>query len=181
MQEAGRRRRMNRQNRQAIRHHALLQIFVDADACPVKDEVRRVAGRHALSVFVVSNGGIRPGAHPHFHHVTVGEGADAADDWIAEHIDECDIVVTADVPLASRCLKKLASAIGPSGRIFTEESICMALGMRELQRHLREVTGQQTIHANFTRQDRSRFLGALENEIHAIKRRIGTTANTLAG
>jgi uncharacterized protein len=150
----------------------LLQIFVDADACPVKDEVERVAGRHGLEVFVVSNGGIRPSSHPHFHHVTVGDGADAADDWIAEHIGEFDIVVTADVPLASRCLGKHASAIGPSGKPFTEQSIGMALGMRDLHRHLREATGEQTIHSNFTRQDRSRFLGALENEIQAIKRRV---------
>ncbi len=155
----------------------MLQIFVDADACPVKGEVERVAARHALDVFIVSNGGIRPSAHPHFHHITVAEGPDAADDWIAERIEEFDIVVTADVPLASRCLKKQASAIGPSGRLFTEESIGMALGMRDLHRHLREATGQQTLHANFTRQDRSRFLGALENEIQAIKRRIQTSGN----
>jgi hypothetical protein len=155
----------------------LLQIFVDADACPVKDEVERVAGRHGLRVFVVSNGGIRPRAHPLFHHITVAEGADAADDWIAEHVEAFDIVVTADVPLAARCLRKQASAVGPSGRLFTEQSIGMALGMRDLHRHLREATGQQTIHANFTRQDRSRFLGALENEIQAIKRRSGEKAN----
>jgi uncharacterized protein YaiI (UPF0178 family) len=156
----------------------LLQIFVDADACPVKDEVERVAGRHALEVFVVSNGGIRPSAHPRFHHITVAEGPDAADDWIAEHIEEFDIVVTADVPLAARCLRARASAIGPSGRLFTEESIGMALGMRELHRHLREATGQQTIHSNFSRQDRSRFLGELENEIQAIKRRVAIGGNT---
>ena len=156
----------------------MLQIFVDADACPVKDEVERVAGRHALEVFVVSNGGIRPSAHPRFHHITVAEGPDAADDWIAEHIEEFDIVVTADVPLAGRCLRAGASAIGPSGRLFTEESIGMALGMRELHRHLREATGQQTIHSNFSRQDRSRFLGELENEIQAIKRRVAIGGNT---
>ena len=155
----------------------MLQIFVDADACPVKQEVERVAGRHGLVVFVVSNGGIRPGAHPNFHHVTVAEGADAADDWIVEHIEAFDIAVTADVPLASRCLKKHASAIGPSGRLFTEETIGMALGMRELHRHLREATGRETSHTGFTRQDRSRFLGALENEIQAIKRRIRIADN----
>jgi uncharacterized protein len=153
----------------------LLQIFVDADACPVKDEVERVAGRHGLRVFVVSNGGVRPRAHPNIRHVAVAEGADAADDWIAEHIEAFDIVVTADVPLASRCLRKQASAVGPSGKLFTEESIGMALGMRDLNRHLREVTGQQTYHAGFTKQDRSRFLGAIENEIQAIKRRIAMT------
>jgi len=150
----------------------LLQIFVDADACPVKDEVERVADRHGLCVFVVSNGGIRPRAHPNIRHITVAAGPDAADDWIAEQIGAFDIVVTADVPLASRCLKKQASAIGPSGKLFTEESIGMALGMRDLNRHLREATGMQTYNAGFTKQDRSRFLGALENEIQAIKRRV---------
>jgi hypothetical protein len=149
----------------------LLDIFVDADACPVKDEVARVAERHGLTVYMVSNGGIRPSAHPRFHHVTVGGGADAADDWIAEHIGKFDIAITADVPLASRCLDKSASVIGPSGKAFTEESIGMSLGMRELHRHLREVTGGQTIHREFTKQDRSRFLNALENEIQAIRRR----------
>jgi uncharacterized protein YaiI (UPF0178 family) len=154
----------------------LLDIFVDADACPVKGEVERVADRHRLTVYIVSNGSVRPSAHPRFHHVTVAEGADAADNWIAERIGEFDIAVTADVPLASRCLKKNASVIGPSGKPFTEESIGMALGMRDLHRHLREATGQQTMHAGFTAKDRSRFLGALENEIQAVKRRIALTS-----
>jgi len=154
----------------------VLEIFVDADACPVKEEIERVANRHDLTVHMVSNGGLRPTAHPRFHHVTVAEGADAADNWIAERIGKFDIAITADVPLASGCLKKEASVIGPSGRLFTYESIGMALGMRELHRHLREATGQQTIHSGFTKQDRSRFLGALENEIQAIKRRIAASA-----
>lgn len=150
----------------------MLDIFVDADACPVKDEVERVADRHRLTVYMVSNGGIRPSAHPRFHHVTVAQGADKADDWIAERIAEFDIAVTGDVPLASRCIPRGASVIGPSGKLFTEANIGMALGMRELHRHVREVTGQQTMHAGFTKQSRSQFLGALENEIQAIKRRI---------
>jgi uncharacterized protein YaiI (UPF0178 family) len=156
----------------------LLQIFVDSDACPVKNEVERVAARHGLSAYVVSNGGMRPSAHPQFHHVTVAEGPDAADDWIADRVEQFDIVITADVPLASRCLKKNASVIGPSGKRFTEENIGVALGMRQLDRHLREATGQQTIHSAFTKQDRSRFLGALEHEIQAIKRRIGIAAHS---
>lgn len=155
----------------------MLEIFVDADACPVKTEVERVAARHDLTVYIVSNGGIRPSAHPRFHHVTVTDGADAADDWIAEHIGIFDIAVTADVPLAARCLKKNASVIGPSGKLFTAETIGMALGMRELHRHLRESTGEQTLHSGFTKQDRSRFLGSLENEIQAIKRRIAASAD----
>ena len=155
----------------------MLKIFVDADACPVKREIERVADRHSLTVYIVSNGGIRPSAQPRFHHVTVADGPDAADDWIAKRIGVFDIAVTADVPLASRCLKKDASVIGPSGKLFTLETIGMALGMRELNRHLREVTGGQTLHSGFTKQDRSRFLGALENEIRAIQRRIAASAS----
>jgi uncharacterized protein YaiI (UPF0178 family) len=155
----------------------VLEIYVDADACPVKQEIERVADRHDLTVYMVSNGGLRPSAHPRFRAIVVTEGPDAADNWIAEHIQPFDICVTADVPLAARCLKQNASAIGPSGKLFTADTIGMALGMRELHRHLREATGQQTIHSGFTKQDRSRFLGALENEIQALKRRApGTPA-----
>jgi uncharacterized protein YaiI (UPF0178 family) len=159
----------------------LLDIYVDADACPVKQEIERVADRHGLTVTMVSNGGMRPSAHPRFHNVTVGEGADAADDWIAGHIAAFDIAITADVPLASRCLEKGASAIGPSGKLFTPASIGMALAMRDLNRHLREATGQQTYHSGFTKQDRSRFLAALENEIAAVKRRMATSADSTRG
>ena len=149
----------------------MLQIFVDADACPVKDEVERVADRHELIVHIVSNGGIRPNPNPRIRNVTVAGGADAADDWIAEHIDAGDVAITADIPLASRCLKKQASVLGPTGKPFSEQSIGMALGMRDLNRHLREATGKQTYNAGFTKRDRSQFLNALENEIQAIKRR----------
>jgi uncharacterized protein len=151
----------------------VLEIFVDADACPVKQEVERVAERHGLVVHVVSNGGIRPSANPLVNSVIVAAGADAADDWIAEHIGPGDIAITADIPLASRCLKKGAVVLGPTGKPFTKQSIGMALGMRDLHRHLREATGGQTYNAGFTKQDRSRFLGALENEIQAIRRRAG--------
>ena len=149
----------------------MLEIFVDADACPVKAEVEHVAGRHALVVHIVTNGGIRPSVNPRVKHVIVPEGADAADDWIAEHIGEFDIAITADIPLAARCLKKGASVLGPSGKKFTDETIGLALGMRDLHRHLREATGQQTYNPGFTKQDRSRFLGVLENEIQTLKRR----------
>ena len=148
----------------------MLEIFVDGDACPVKPEIERVAGRHGLTVHIVSNGGLRPSRNPLVRHVTVAEGADAADDWIAEHIGEGDIAITADIPLASRCLKNGARVLGPTGKAFTEGGIGMALGMRDLQRHLREATGQQTYNAGFTPKDRSRFLGALENEIQAVRR-----------
>jgi len=149
----------------------LLDIYVDGDACPVKVEVERVADRHGLTVYIVTNGGVRPSANPRIRHVIVTAGADAADDWIAERIESFDIAITADIPLASRCLKREASVIGPSGKKFTQDTIGMALGMRDLHRHLREATGQQTFNPGFTGKDRSRFLGALENEVQALKRR----------
>lgn len=145
-------------------------IFVDGDACPVKAEVEKVAMRHGLPVTIVSNGGLRPSANPLICHVMVPDGPDAADDWIAEHIGPKDIAITADIPLASRCLQKGARVIGPNGKPFTDANVGMALGMRELSRHLREVTGGQTHHAGFSKQDRSRFLGELENCIQALKR-----------
>ena len=148
----------------------MLEIFVDADACPVKQEVEKVAGRHGLTIHIVSNGGVRPSRSPLVKVVVVSEGADAADDWIAEHVGEGDIAVTADIPLAARCLKKGARVLSPSGKPFTEATIGTALGMRELTRHLREVTRGETHHSSFDARDRSRFLGALENEIQAIKR-----------
>jgi uncharacterized protein YaiI (UPF0178 family) len=148
----------------------VVEIFVDGDACPVKQEVERVAARHGLSVHLVSNGGLRPSAYPLFHHVAVAEGADAADDWIAERIGEGDIAITADILLASRCLKKGARVLGPSGTPFTERGIGMALGMRDLQRHIREATGGETYNAGIGKRDRSRFLNALENEVQASLR-----------
>jgi uncharacterized protein YaiI (UPF0178 family) len=155
----------------------LLDIYVDGDACPVKAEVERVADRHGLTVYIVTNGGVRPSANPRIRHVIVTAGADVADDWIAEHIQPFDIAITADIPLASRCLKQQASAIGPSGKKFTQDTIGMALSMRDLHRHLREAKGQQTFNPGFTKQDRSRFLGALENEVQALKRRSATPFN----
>src|SRR5579864_8861543 len=139
----------------------MLELFIDGDACPVKQEVERVAGRHGLTVHLVSNGGLRPSANPLFHIVIVNDGADAADNWIAEKISDGDIAITADIPLAARCLAKGARVVSPTGKPFTEGGIGVALGMRDLHRHLREATGSQTYNAGFTKQDRSRFLGAL--------------------
>jgi uncharacterized protein YaiI (UPF0178 family) len=146
------------------------EIFVDADACPVKAEIERVAERHQLVVHIVSNGGIRPSRNPLLRTVVVSEGADAADDWIAAGITDADICVTADIPLASRCLKKGAMVLRHNGKPFDEASIGMALGMRDLHKHLRE-TGTQTFNAGFTKQDRSNFLNALETAIQSAKRR----------
>lgn len=149
-----------------------MNILVDGDACPVKAEVEKVAGRHGLPVTIVSNGGLRPSANPLMRHVTVAAGADAADDWIAENINAGDICITADIPLAARCLDRGARVLAPNGKPFTAEGIGMALGLRELSRHLRELTpGGQTHHAGFGKQDRSRFLGELENTIQALKRK----------
>ncbi len=149
----------------------MISLFVDGDACPVKAEIEKVAARHGLTVTIVSNGGLRPSANPLLRHVTVAEGADAADNWIVDHIAAGDICITADIPLASRCLDKGARVLGPNGKPFTAEGIGMALGMRELSRLLRELTpGGQTHHSGFSSRDRSRFLGELENTIMALRR-----------
>jgi uncharacterized protein YaiI (UPF0178 family) len=137
-------------------------IYVDADACPVKDEAVRVAERHGLQIHFVSNAFMRLPEGPLIHRVVVAEGPDAADDWIAERIGASDIAVTADIPLAARCLKNGAQVIGPTGKPFTEAGIGMALAMRELSAHLRETGESKGYNAGFTRQDRSRFLEALE-------------------
>ncbi len=148
----------------------MLQIYVDADACPVKDEVLRVAQRHKLQIHMVSNSWMRLADSPLINRVVVAEGADVADDWIAEHIGEGDIAITADIPLASRCIKKGAQVIGSTGKPFTEDSIGMALATRDLMTTLRE-TGEITGGpSGFTKQDRSRFLGTLENVIQTIRR-----------
>jgi uncharacterized protein YaiI (UPF0178 family) len=149
----------------------VLEIFLDGDACPVKDEVERVASRHALTVHIVSNGGLRPSRNPAFRHVVVPAGPDAADYWIAEHVGAGDIVITSDLPLAARCLSRGAEVLNPKGQSVGEDRIGMALAMRDLQRHLREVSGRETHHAGFGKRDRSRFLGALENAIQNIRRR----------
>ncbi len=140
-------------------------IYVDADACPVKDEAVRVAERHGLDIHFVSNAFMRLPEGPLIRRVVVAEGPDAADDWIAERIGAHDIAVTADIPLASRCLKQGAQAIGPTGKPFTQASIGMALAMRDLSAHLRETGESKGFNASFTRQDRSRFLQALEDAV----------------
>ncbi|MGF7161489.1 hypothetical protein FHS85_003124 [Rhodoligotrophos appendicifer] len=148
----------------------MLVIFVDADACPVKAETERVAMRHQLAVHIVSNSGMRPSGYPLSRNVIVTEGPDAADDWIAEHIEAGDIAITADVPLAARCLEKGARVVSPTGKAFTSKNIGMALATRDLMRHIREADGVQTFNAGFTPRDRSAFLNSLENEVQSIKR-----------
>ncbi len=131
----------------------------------------KVAERNKLNVLLVSNRWSRRADGPNVRQVVVSEGFDAADNWIADHIATGDICITADIPLAARCLDKGARVLAPNGKAFTQDGIGMALGMRELNRHLRELTpGGQTRHAGFSKQDRSRFLGELENCIQALKR-----------
>lgn len=145
-------------------------IYVDADACPVKDEALRVADRHGLPIKYVSNAWMRLPEGANVERVIVPEGPDAADDWIAERIGKGDIVVTADIPLAARCLSAGAQAIGSTGKPFTDASIGMALAMRDLSRHLRETGESRGFNASFTKQDRSRFLEALELAVQKAKR-----------
>jgi uncharacterized protein YaiI (UPF0178 family) len=150
---------------------AIGDIYVDGDACPVKAEVVRVAERHAMTVHMVSNAYMRLPESPLVRRVVVSDGFDAADDWIAERAGERDIVITADIPLASRCLERGADVIGPTGRPFDRQNIGNAMAMRELKSFLRD-TGEIRDHAPaFAKQDRSRFLQKLEEAIQAIKRR----------
>lgn len=153
---------------------ASVTIYVDADACPVRAEVVRVAERHAVPVVFVSNGGIRPSRDPLIRIVIVPAGADAADDWIAEHAQPNDIVVTADIPLASRAVAAGAHALGPTGRAYTPDSIGMALAMRNLGQHLRETGESKGYNAAFTARDRSQFLNALEVVVQQAKRSAAT-------
>ncbi len=148
----------------------MLDIYVDADACPVKDEIYRVAERYKLEVFVVANMWMRVPDHPQIALITVADGLDVADDWIAEHIGVGDIAITADIPLAARCVKQGARAIGPSGHPFTEDSIGDTLATRNLMTELRETGEIRGGGRPFTKQDRSRFLQTLDTVIQAIKR-----------
>jgi uncharacterized protein len=148
----------------------MLEILVDADACPVKDEIYRVAGRYGLKTWVVTNGWLRVPDAPLISLIVVTEGRDRADDWIAERIGEGDIAITADVPLADRCVKRGARVIAPNGRPFTEASIGTDLATRNLLTSLREAGEIRGGGRPFTRQDRSRFLGALDTAVQAIRR-----------
>ncbi|MBI1274993.1 YaiI/YqxD family protein [bacterium] len=148
----------------------MLNIYVDGDACPVKDEVMRVAERHALSVYMVSNSGLFRATGPNIHRILVGQGPDAADDWITEHIEAGDIAITADIKLAARCLEKQADVIGPTGKPFTKANIGSALAMREFTAYLREAGEIKGHNPSFTKQDRSQFLQTLEQAIQKRKR-----------
>jgi uncharacterized protein len=146
------------------------RIYVDADACPVKDEIYRVAARHGLAVSVVAGQFIRVPRDPLIERIAAGSGMDAADDWIAERASKGDIVITSDIPLASRCVKAGAEVIAPNGKPFTEQSIGMTLAVRNLMTDLRssgEVTGGPR---SLAPRDRSTFLSALDQTIRRIQR-----------
>ena len=147
-----------------------LRIFIDADACPVKDETYRVAARYKLKVYVVANSPILIPRAPGLERVVVEAGPDVADDWIVEHAGRGAIVVTADVPLASRCVKKGADVLAPTGRPFSETSIGMALATRNLMDQLRSAGQTTGGPPPFGPRDRSRFLGALDNVVTRLKR-----------
>tara|TARA_R110000868_G_C10866789_1_gene761950 strand:+ start:144 stop:599 length:456 start_codon:yes stop_codon:yes gene_type:complete len=148
-----------------------MEIYVDADACPVKEEVLRVAERHNLLVHIVSNSGMRPSRNPMVRQVIVPQTPDAADDWIAAHIKADDICITADIPLAARCIEQGASSLHSNGKPFTTESIGMALAMRDLMQQLREAGDVKGTNPPFTKEDRSRFLRSLEDTIQAHLRK----------
>ncbi len=148
----------------------MTSIFVDADGCPVKQEVYRVAGRYGLAVMLVANKPIQAPLKSWIRMQVVPGGFDAADDWIAEKAGPGDIVITSDIPLAARCVPKGARVLGHKGRLFTEESIGEALAMRNLTAELRSagvVTGGPSA---FDKGDRSRFLQALDQVIQGIRR-----------
>ncbi len=147
-----------------------IDLYVDADACPVKDEVIRVAERHGLVVTLVANGGLRPSRDPMIKTVIVPQGADVADDWIADNARQNDIVITSDIPLAQRCLEKGATVLGPTGKAFDKANIGMALAMRELNQHLRETGESKGYNKSFSAKDRSQFLNVLEVVIQSAKR-----------
>jgi hypothetical protein len=156
----------------------LIKIYVDADASPVKNEVVRVAKRYGLKVYLASNSDIQIPQDELVKVVVVKDHFDAADDWIAEHITENDVAVSADIPLAARCLKKGARVLDPKGRVFTEESIGSALANRDIMTYLRDMGTMVGGSLPYDKKDRSRFLQRLDDLIHAIRRGKSDRAGT---
>lgn len=154
------------------RKELLINIYVDADASPVKNEAIRVAKRYELKVYLVSNAvsRMRIPEYQLVERIVVNDHMDAADDWIVEHITENDVVVTADVPLASRCIKKGARVLDPNGRVLTEETIGEALSHRDIMTFLRDTGNMTGGSPPYHKQDRSRFLQRLDDVIQAIRR-----------
>ncbi len=149
----------------------MLIIYVDADACPVKKEIFNIAKRHNLQVYVVSNSSLSIVLDENVHKIQVSSDFDAVDNWIVEHILMHDIVITTDILLADRCLKKGACAISPTGKIFNDSNIGAAKAMRELRAYLRETGMEQSYNSTFSKQKRSSFLQTFEEIIQSIKRK----------
>ena len=149
----------------------MTEIFVDADACPVKREILRVAERHGLVVHMVANGTVYLPPSPGLRRVLVPDTPDAADDWIAERVSEGDVAVTADILLAERCLDKGAAVLGPSGRAFDRHNIGNAVAMRSLNAMLRDQGTIRGTAPGFGKRERSRFLQALEETVRGLRRR----------
>ena len=150
----------------------VIRIFVDADACPVKPEVYRVAERYALQVYVVANSFMAVPRSDLIERVIVPDGPDIADNWIAERAGRTDIMITADIPLAGRCVRNGASVIGPTGKPFTDDSIGMALATRDLLTDLRSAGANTRGPPPLSRQDISRFLSALDLAVTRLKRKL---------
>ena len=147
----------------------MTQIYVDADACPVKAEAEKVATRHKVTLWMVSNGGLRPSANPYVRHQIVAEGPDVADMWIAERAGPGDVVVTGDIPLAAKCVAAGALCLRHNGERFTQANIGQQLAMRDLMADLRAANplGAGGGGKGFTKADRSRFLDALETALRS--------------
>ena len=146
-------------------------VYVDADACSVKDEVYRVAGRYGVHVVLVSNQWVRAPLEPWIRVEVVRGEPEAADDWIVEHAGPADVVVTADIPLAGRCVEKGVKALSPRGRVFDESTVGEALAMRHLSTHLRELGEVTGGPPPFSKRDRSMFLQKLDELLGALRRR----------
>ena len=145
-------------------------IFVDADACPVKLEIERVATRHKIQIFIVSNGGLRPSQNPLVKTIIVPDGPDVADMWITERVGMGDLVITADIPLASKCIDQDASVLKHTGEVLNAANIGNILATRDLMADLRAADPfRQGVGKSFTKADRSRFLNALENTLRKVK------------
>jgi uncharacterized protein len=155
---------------------ALPTFYIDADACPVKDEAYKVGVRYGLKIYVVANAHIQIPTHPLIERIVVDAGPDVADDWIAERCGVGDIVVTQDIPLADRALKAGSQAIGNTGKPFTKDSIGSALAGREIGEHLRSIGVATSGPKSFEAADRSRFLQELDAAVHRAKRALVATA-----
>ena len=155
-----------------------LHIYVDADACPVKNEIYRVAERYDLAVTIVSASSMWIPSAPNLSLEIVDQGYDAADDWIVAHVGRSDIVITADIPLAARCLERGALALGHTGRPFTKSNIGDAMATRNLLSELRGAGLDSSGPPPFEARDRSRFLQALDQAIHTLRRALGSSSET---